>query len=71
MRGQRKKYDDRAVPRTAPIADFVSVARQQEEAMLASGDYRKCPHCAEVIKAEANVCRFCQRDVAARASAYR
>lgn len=24
---------------------------------------RKCPHCAEVIKAEARVCRFCGRDV--------
>ncbi len=24
---------------------------------------RKCPHCAEVIKSEALVCRFCGRDV--------
>lgn len=24
---------------------------------------KKCPHCAEWIKAEANVCRFCNRDV--------
>jgi type VI protein secretion system component VasK len=24
---------------------------------------RKCPHCAEVIKREAKVCRFCGRDV--------
>jgi hypothetical protein len=24
---------------------------------------RKCPHCAEMIKREAKVCRFCGRDV--------
>lgn len=22
-----------------------------------------CPHCAELIKAEARICRFCQREV--------
>ena len=22
-----------------------------------------CPHCAELIKPEANICRFCQREV--------
>lgn len=26
---------------------------------------RKCPNCAEIIKAEAKVCRFCGRDVEA------
>lgn len=29
---------------------------------LANGG-RKCPHCAEVVKMEAKVCRFCQRDL--------
>lgn len=26
---------------------------------------RKCPHCAEIVKVEAKVCRFCQRDLPA------
>ena len=29
----------------------------------AVGDTKMCPHCAETIKAEAKVCRFCGRDV--------
>ena len=28
-----------------------------------------CPHCAELIKHQAQVCRYCQRDVAAAAPA--
>ena len=26
-------------------------------------ELKKCPHCAEYIKREANVCRFCHRKV--------
>ncbi|MEI6213314.1 MAG: hypothetical protein WCP10_04345 [Desulfuromonadales bacterium] len=33
-----------------------------EARALAAGG-RKCPHCAEIIKSEAKVCRFCGRDV--------
>jgi len=34
-----------------------------ETRQLADGGYRKCPYCAEVIKRDAAVCRFCGRDV--------
>jgi hypothetical protein len=38
-------------------------AGELEKERLASGKSRKCPFCAELIKAEATVCRFCSRDV--------
>lgn len=41
-------------------------AEQMEREKLASGKDRKCPFCAEIIKAEAQVCRFCGREVADR-----
>jgi len=34
-----------------------------EERMMVEEDRRKCPFCAELIKAEATVCRFCSREV--------
>lgn len=30
---------------------------------LEGGGARRCPHCAEIIRAEALVCRYCGRDL--------
>jgi hypothetical protein len=52
-------------PLVGILAALVAAPNEQkvERDRIASGTERKCPHCAEVIKAEAKVCRFCGRDV--------
>jgi hypothetical protein len=39
------------------------LSRVIEQEQLQSGDARKCPFCAELIKTEALVCRFCGREL--------
>lgn len=34
-----------------------------EARQLSNGSNKRCPYCAEVIKAEARVCRYCSREV--------
>ena len=49
-----------ALPHSLIISkDTQEIERKQ----LASGGSKVCPFCAEVIKAEAKVCRFCGRDL--------
>lgn len=40
-------------------ADEQGVARRQ----LARGHRQRCPHCAELVLSQANVCRYCGRDI--------
>ena len=39
-------------------------AQQEAQRVGTSGNYRKCPMCAEAIRVEAVKCRYCQSDVA-------
>lgn len=36
-----------------------------EQSAIASGESKKCPFCAELIKKEARVCRYCGKELSA------
>jgi hypothetical protein len=46
-----------------PVPNAQPPSPDQEAALIASGEYRRCPQCAEVIRSGAKVCRFCGADV--------
>jgi O-antigen ligase len=41
------------------IAFFLGNSQKVEANKLASGDLKKCPRCAELVKAEAVACKHC------------
>ena len=39
------------------------VVGESEEGDTSGREEKKCPHCAELVKLEANVCKHCDREI--------
>ena len=44
-----------------PSAEHVD--RREAQQVGGAGEFRKCPFCAEVIRVEAKLCRFCRSEL--------
>ena len=41
------------------------ITKNIEKQQIQSGEARKCPHCAELVKLEAKICKHCGKDLPA------
>ncbi len=54
---------------SSPVVFLIEAIRSpnilnQEKARLLSGEWEKCPSCAELVKSEATKCRYCGEQIA-------
>jgi len=47
-----------------PVAIIcLAISKPSDETLLSSGNYRKCPQCAEMVKIDAKICRYCGNEL--------
>ncbi len=52
----------------ASSRDEGAATRREDERRLKSGEFIRCPHCLEIVRAGAKVCPHCQREIEAVSS---
>lgn len=57
------RHCKQAIIKGASICQYCGKSTAPVDPAEATADTRKCPWCAEVIKTEAKICRFCNRTV--------